>query len=106
MLGLIYADFLVLKHLQNHHTFFFLNRLIGLLAGGWGRYDHTAGDVRLDETSLVDNDDLINRLAVQTLRGGGTVYTLRDDDETDTQEVAAAFRFAAVEPPAKVQNRS
>jgi hypothetical protein len=68
----------------------------------WGRYDHECGRLQVHASSTAANDDIINLLATLTLQHGGEVFVLERGTLPRQSNVAALFRFAAVEPAASV----
>jgi len=67
----------------------------------WGRYEQQTGELKIDNDSTAVNDDLVNLLAIETLNTGGTVYAI-DEESNEKWDVAATFRFPAVEPQANL----
>lgn len=60
----------------------------------WGTFYPQSGEMSLDDSENVFNDDLIDLAAVQTLFHGGTVYAVGVEDMPgDEQNIAAVFRF-------------
>ncbi len=59
----------------------------------WGHFDETHQVLKLDPKSGPDNEDVLNRLAMETLMRGGDVFTLPDDLREKTGPAAGLFRY-------------
>jgi hypothetical protein len=59
----------------------------------WGHYDEAHQVLRLDPKPSRDNEDVLNRLAMETLQRGGDVFTLPDDMREKAGLAAALFRY-------------
>lgn len=62
----------------------------------WGHYDPDANRVAIADEKAQGVDDLLDLAAVQTYLKGGTVHALREENmPTDSEPLAALFRFPA-----------
>lgn len=59
----------------------------------WGVYDLANNKVQVDEAADVENMDLLNFIATQTLLNGGVVYAVEPDAMPEPATVAAIFRY-------------
>lgn len=59
----------------------------------WGHYDESHQVLRLDPKPSSDNEDVLNRLAVETLQRGGDVFTLPDDMREKAGLAAVLYRY-------------
>jgi hypothetical protein len=59
----------------------------------WGTFVEPTRDVVLHESPEAGDEDLLNLLAIRTLRDGGTVYAVAPADMPDGGEVAALLRY-------------
>jgi hypothetical protein len=58
-----------------------------------GRFDRSTGAVSLGESERNDEEDLLDLAAVQTLKSGGSVLTVRPEDVPGGSACAALFRY-------------
>ena len=59
----------------------------------WGHFDDAYHILRLDPQPSPENEDMLNRLAMETLSRGGDVFTLPDDMRTKAGPAAGLFRY-------------
>jgi len=59
----------------------------------WGRYDESHRLVRIEPASGPDNEDLLNLVALKTLRQGGDVRTLPEELRSSIGPAAALLRY-------------
>ncbi len=59
----------------------------------WGSHDAAGGRIRLDPEPTPENEDLVDRAAVQTLLQGGQVHVLPPEDMPRDAPMVAIFRF-------------
>ena len=60
----------------------------------WGTYDIDKNKVKIDEKHTLGNADLLNKAAVETIRKGGEVFFLNEDQMPDPNSPAnAIFRY-------------
>lgn len=59
----------------------------------WGRYDWSSTQVKLEKEPSIENRDLLDLAAAQTLLHGGSVYLVDPDNLPDTALFAAILRF-------------
>lgn len=60
----------------------------------WGTYNKDKNKVNIDDMHRVGNTDLLNKAAVETVRKGGEVYVLKEEDMPDgTTSANAVFRY-------------
>ncbi|MTI27525.1 hypothetical protein [Fulvivirga kasyanovii] len=60
----------------------------------WGTYNKENNKVNIDDMHRTGNTDLLNKAAVETVRNGGEVYVLEEDDMPDgTTSANAVFRY-------------
>jgi hypothetical protein len=57
----------------------------------WGRYDPAEGHLEMHEAPMPGDDELLNLTAVQTLRHGGTVYLLPQEEMPERGCLAAIY---------------
>ncbi len=59
----------------------------------WGRYDPASNAVQLHQEPEIDDEDMLDFTALQTIKNGGTVYMLAGDQIPDGGTLAALFRY-------------
>jgi hypothetical protein len=59
----------------------------------WGQFDPTTGALRRHDESAPGDQDLLDAAAAQTLRHGGTVYTVEPEQVPSQTAVAAVLRY-------------
>ncbi|MGE5458935.1 MAG: hypothetical protein ACM3NJ_00635 [Methanobacterium sp.] len=59
----------------------------------WGSYDPEMNMVNLHEQAEIDDEDLYDFTAIQTILNGGTVYIMARDKVPDGQSLAALLRY-------------
>jgi hypothetical protein len=59
----------------------------------WGRFDPETGQVALDNSPTLDNEELLDLAAARTLANGGTVYTMLPEQMPGEGPLAAIFRY-------------
>ncbi len=59
----------------------------------WGYFDEEYQVLRLDPESTPENEDVLNRLAIETLTRGGDVFTLPDDLRDKAGPAAGLYRY-------------
>lgn len=59
----------------------------------WGYFDEAFQVVRIDQEPGPDNEDILNRLAIETLTRGGDVFTLPDDLRDRIGPAAGLYRY-------------
>lgn len=59
----------------------------------WGRFDAAGQQILLDDAPGPENEDLVNLACVQTLLGGGKVYTLEALELPERADIAALCRY-------------
>ena len=62
-------------------------------ANVWGYFDEEYQVLRLDPQNEPENEDVLNRLAIETLTRGGDVFTLPDDLRDKAGVAAGLYRF-------------
>ncbi|MCL4766536.1 MAG: hypothetical protein KJZ80_09920 [Hyphomicrobiaceae bacterium] len=62
-------------------------------ANVWGYFDEAHQVLRIDPQSGPDNEDVLNRLAVETLMRGGDVFTLPEDLRDRAGPAAGLYRY-------------
>ena len=62
-------------------------------ANVWGHFDDAYQVLRLDGQPGPDNEDVLNRLAMETLNRGGDVFTLPEDIQKKAGPAAGLFRY-------------
>lgn len=62
-------------------------------ANVWGFFDEEYQVLRLDPQNGPENEDVLNRLAIETLMRGGDVFTLPDDLRDKAGPAAGLYRF-------------
>jgi hypothetical protein len=62
-------------------------------ANVWGYFDEEYQVLRLDPQNGPENEDVLNRLAIETLMRGGDVFTLPDDLRDKAGLAAGLYRF-------------
>lgn len=62
-------------------------------ANVWGYFDEEYQVLRIDPEPGPDNEDVLNRLAVETLIRGGDVFTLPEDLRAKVGPAAGVFRY-------------
>ena len=60
----------------------------------WGRFDTTENSVDVHPEYKTGDEDLINRIATETVLHGGTVHLLAPEEMPDGSGVAAIFRYS------------
>ena len=59
----------------------------------WGHFDEEFQVLRIDSESRPDNEDVLNRLAIETLTRGGDVFTLPEDLRDNVGVAAGLYRY-------------
>ncbi|MDD4170723.1 MAG: hypothetical protein PHQ94_00640 [Syntrophomonas sp.] len=59
----------------------------------WGRFDPQLNDVHIHEEADIDDEDLYDFAAIQTILNGGTVYVVAADKIPDGEALAALLRY-------------
>lgn len=60
----------------------------------WGKYIPDENKVAVEDVHKVGNTDLLNKVAIETVRNGGSVYIVEETEMPDgTSEVNAVFRY-------------
>lgn len=59
----------------------------------WGSFDPETNDLRVDEASTAQNEDLLDLAALHTIFNGGTVYVVDADEMPAESSAAAVFRY-------------
>lgn len=59
----------------------------------WGRYDPLSNGVELHTEPEIDDEDILDFTAIQTIKNGGSVYMLTGDQIPDGGTLAALFRY-------------
>jgi hypothetical protein len=59
----------------------------------WGRFEQKSGKVFLEDNSNIENEDLLNYAAAQTIQNAGQVYALESDDIPGNGDQAAILRY-------------
>ncbi|MFA7078456.1 MAG: hypothetical protein WC147_08635 [Syntrophomonas sp.] len=59
----------------------------------WGRFDPQLNDVHIHEEADIDDEDLYDFAAIQTILNGGTVYVVAVDKIPDGEALAALLRY-------------
>lgn len=60
----------------------------------WGTYDQKGHRIHVDATHRVSNADLVNLAAVETIKHGGQVLFLKEDEtESEIDHIGATFRY-------------
>jgi hypothetical protein len=59
----------------------------------WGRFDADANKVEFSEEPNTDNEDLLDRAAVQTFLNSGTAYVVDVSEIPGSGEIAAILRY-------------
>lgn len=62
-------------------------------ANVWGYFDEEFQVLRIDPEPGPDNEDVLNRLAIETLINGGDVFTLPEDLRDKVGPVAGLYRY-------------
>lgn len=62
-------------------------------ANVWGYFDEAFQVLRIDPESGPENEDILNRLAIETLTRSGDVFTLPDDLRDRVGPVAGLYRY-------------
>lgn len=66
---------------------------IGTTSQHWGNFDAATREVTIDTNSHANNEDLIDRLALETYAKKGTVYAISDNEIPDGHGLAVIYRF-------------
>ena len=59
----------------------------------WGTFDQAANEVCVHEAAEPDDEDLLDRAAIQTILNGGTVYAVEPEQVPERASLAAVFRY-------------
>jgi protein required for attachment to host cells len=59
----------------------------------WGQYDETDRKIYVSQDNAPDNEDLLNLLAVKTLKQGGDVISLSDDLDEKAGPAVGLYRY-------------
>ncbi|PKM78332.1 MAG: hypothetical protein CVU90_02185 [Firmicutes bacterium HGW-Firmicutes-15] len=59
----------------------------------WGRFDPLINDVHIHQEAELDDEDLFDFTAIQTIINGGTVYVVEADRVPDGESLAALLRY-------------
>jgi hypothetical protein len=59
----------------------------------WGSFDSETNDLRVDETSTAQNEDLLDLATLHTIFNGGMVYVVDADEMPAESSTAAVFRY-------------
>jgi hypothetical protein len=59
----------------------------------WGTFIEPTRDVVLHDSPEAGDEDLLNVLAIDALRNGGTIYAVSPAEMPDGGEVAALLRY-------------
>lgn len=62
-------------------------------ANVWGHFDEEFQVLRIDQESSPENEDVLNRLAIETLTRGGDVFTLPEDLRDNVGVAAGLYRY-------------
>ena len=59
----------------------------------WGTFDPGTDELHLHKKEKTGDEDLLESAAIQTLLNGGTVYVVDPEKMSDTESLAAVFRY-------------